>query len=138
MRTMLIVLCVAILGSGLVAMIGKNSPSTIATMAATSTGPTSTPAQLKLAETCKNTIHDKTVVNFWRRYDSSGKFTTVIVNPEFYSLSFENRSLLNDALRCVVTDGRMDNSIDYVSYEDPRTHAEIGHWSSAMGLEFER
>jgi hypothetical protein len=141
MRNMLGVCCLILLGMGLISQM-KTSPSSPGGQPQkTAITPTlqSTPEQLKRAEGCKKLLYSKSGEPFWSKYgnySSSGAY--VVVKPAFYALSFDDRAVIHGVMRCVLTDGRMDNSVDVIQYEDPRTNQQIGSWSPALGLRFEQ
>jgi hypothetical protein len=139
-KNALAIACLLLLGIGLFSATGKqnNTPNALAPIQTpTQTVKQPTPEQLALETKCKG-ILNKDGAKYWSNYHTDKNGTFVVLKPAFFSLKFEDREIVHQAFRCVVTQGRMDDSVDFISYEDPYTNAQVGSWSPNLGLRFDR
>ncbi len=100
----------------------------------TPTAPVSTPEQLAKAKKCKALL-EKDRSGIWRHYQIDGSTVIVEVGPIFYAADFETKDALNGFMRCVATDGRMDNTVTFIDYLDQNTHRDAATWTPALGLD---
>jgi hypothetical protein len=102
------------------------------------TQPVIAPADHAKAVKCKGLLKDSARLGLWRHYDQTGDGLTVDVGPAFYSSDFETKGILNQLLRCVATDGSMDQTaVAVIIYRDWRTHKDVANWTPVMSLQVE-
>jgi hypothetical protein len=116
--------------------IGKLStnPSVPAAQATVTAAPHATPDQLAKAAKCEKALKSDRS-GMWRRYEWRGSILTVETGATYTLADYETKAALNGLMRCVATQGRMDESIDYADYLDWRTHQTVAEWSPALGLQ---
>ena len=74
----------------------------------------------------------------WSHIDRSGDTLYVVVTDDFLVSSYDERAGLTKLIWCSYTDGRMDQTISQITYQDPRTRSEIGGWVYPQLLTFTR
>ena len=95
--------------------------------------PQSTPEQLAKAQKCKAFLsNDRSGIVHSYRVD--GNSMIVEVGPIFYAADFDTKAAVNGFMRCVATDGRMDNTVNFIEYIDRGTHHEAAAWTPDLGL----
>lgn len=133
---LLIGLCLAVIFLGAIATSGhSHSP-----VAAAAVAPTEKPlpvnqTQLDKCDRLLNEMARKTGV--LKSYQVDGKIGVVEVRAPYYFASFDGKATLNSVLRCVMTEGRQDDSVDMIDYIDFRTHKSVATWSASLGLRVE-
>lgn len=71
----------------------------------------------------------------WRNYKRDGKYGTVEVGDGYYLAAYENKVAMDQAFRCVLTEGRTgDDGLTLVEYKDFRSHKDVALWSDSMGF----
>ena len=70
-----------------------------------------------------------------RSYDADQNFGTVIVNAGFRASSQQEKEEINRLVRCVLTRGTGDDSVNLIEYVDSSSHKAVAYWSPYEGLE---
>jgi len=70
-----------------------------------------------------------------RSYDADQNFGTVVVDETYLSSSQQDKEELNRLIRCVLTHGTGDDSVNLIEYVDSSTHKAVAYWSPYYGLE---
>lgn len=90
---------------------------------------TSTPEQAARGAECKAVLRKANIYH----YSWSDGYATVEVGDAFYNSPFKQKVELNALVRCVATEGRMDQSLSIVDYVDWRSHQSVGRWDVYSG-----
>ncbi|MGA7887608.1 MAG: hypothetical protein WCA44_17880 [Acidobacteriaceae bacterium] len=129
----LIAVVVALLAAGSIvcfSSMGAHAPRP----ALAASAPVSTPAQLAKAAQCEKVLRNRGA-GLWQHYQTAGDAMTVDVGPLWTGADFDTKEALNDLLRCVGTQGRMDNTVTFVDYLDNRTHHTVAEWTPDLSLD---
>lgn len=90
-----------------------------------------TPEQLAKAKQCETFLKKQPYVKTW---ESDGTYVTAVIRPSFFDSDYDVKKGVAAALVCWATDGRMDDSIHRVEFQDWRTHQTVAEWSKYTGL----
>lgn len=88
------------------------------------------------AEVCRltlQTIQQKR--GLLRSYDADQNFGTVMVDSGYRTSSPQDKDQINGLIRCVLTHGTGDDSVNLIEYVDYSSHKAVAYWSPYEGLE---
>lgn len=88
------------------------------------------------ANLCRNALERiQKDQGLWRSYDEDQNFGTVIVDSAYRTSSQQQKEEINRLIRCVLTHGRGDESVNLIEYVDFASHKAVAYWSPYEGLE---
>jgi hypothetical protein len=88
------------------------------------------------ADLCRTTLKRiQQNQGLWRSYDEDQNFGTVVVDPAYRTSSQREKEEINRLIRCVLTHGRGDESVNLIEYVDSASHKAVAYWSPYEGLE---
>lgn len=73
----------------------------------------------------------------WQSYKRDENFGTVVVDSSYMGSSEKDKETVNGLMRCVLTNGKGDESVNSIEYVDSTTHRPVALWSPYAGLELE-
>ncbi|QHS51615.1 hypothetical protein [Edaphobacter sp. 12200R-103] len=71
----------------------------------------------------------------WRSYDEDQNFGTVVVDSTYRTASQHQKDEINRLIRCVLTQGKGDESVNLIEYVDSASHKAVAYWSPYDGLQ---
>lgn len=71
----------------------------------------------------------------WLSYDEDQNFGTVVVDSAYRTSSRMEKEEINRLIRCVLTHGKGDESVNLIEYVDSSSHKAVAYWSPYEGLE---
>ena len=71
----------------------------------------------------------------WRSYDEDQNFGTVVVDTAYRTASQHQKDEINRLVRCVLTHGKGDESVNLIEYVDSASHKAVAYWSPYEGLQ---
>jgi hypothetical protein len=90
------------------------------------------------ADKCRNALEGiQRKSGMWRSYQLDQNFGTVMVDSVFGKSSPKDKEVVNGLMRCVLTNGTGDESVNSIEYIDSTTHKPVALWSPYSGLELE-
>lgn len=88
------------------------------------------------AEVCRQTLETiQQKRGLFRSYDADQNFGTVIVNSAYRASSPREKEQINELIRCVLTRGIGDDSVNLIEYVDSSSRKAVAYWSPYEGLE---
>jgi hypothetical protein len=89
-------------------------------------------------DTCHNALLEiRQKDGIWETYSVDENFGTVIVGGSFRKSALKEKETVNRLMRCVLTNGKGDESVSSIEYVDSTTHKPVALWSPYAGLELE-
>lgn len=88
------------------------------------------------ANVCRTTLESiQQKRGLLRSYNADQNFGTVVVDSAYRDSSRQDKEEINRLVRCVLTQGTGDDSVNLIEYVDSSSHKAVAYWSPYEGLE---